>query len=211
MVDIESIFIKNEEINLECEFYESDSYKQNSVIVVHPHPAYGGSMHNNVVSALFNILKENDVSCLRFNFRGVGKSNGSHTSGRGELNDVKACIDYLIKEKSIMNIFICGYSYGAAIGCSNINYKENVMGFAAISFPWDFMGLKYKKLSQSNKPKLFIQGDRDTIALYDKFMEHYEYYDDPKEYKIINGADHFYWGHEQEVGKEVLKFYRSIC
>ena len=167
-------------------------------------------MNNNVVSAVFNILESKDLSCLRFNFRGVGRSTGSHTSGRGELSDVKACIDYLIDNKNIQKIFMCGYSYGAAIGCSAVNYSEKIIGYAAISFPWDFMGSKYKKLSQSTKPKMFIQGDRDNIAYYDKFREHYSSYDEPKDYKIIQGADHFYWGHEKESAESVLAFYQSI-
>ena len=167
-------------------------------------------MYNNVVSSVFNMCVQNKISCLRFNFRGVGSSTGSHTSGKGELSDVKACIDFLINEKSIGNIIICGYSYGAAIGCSVVNFSEKIIGYCAISFPWDFMGLKYKELSQTKKPKLFIQGDRDTIALYENFENHYNFYFEPKKYRIINGADHFYSGFEENIAHEVSEFYNSI-
>jgi len=167
-------------------------------------------MYNNVVSGVFNMCVQNTISCLRFNFRGVGSSTGSHTSGKGELTDVEACIDFLINEKNIEKIIICGYSYGAAIGCSTVNYSEKIIGYCAISFPWDFMGLKYKKLSQTKKPKLFIQGDRDTIALYENFKNHYNFYFEPKKYKVVNGADHFYSGFEENLAREVLEFYNSI-
>jgi alpha/beta superfamily hydrolase len=168
-------------------------------------------MHNNVVSAIFNIFINNDISCLRFNFRAVGRSTGVHSNGRGELSDVKACIDFLINNKNIGQIFICGYSYGAAIGCSSVNYSEKIIGYAAISFPWDFMGTKYKKLSQSEKPKLFIQGDRDDIANIRKFDEHFRFYNDPKKSEIISGADHFYWGgYDNQAAQLVLNFYQSI-
>ena len=167
-------------------------------------------MHNNVVSAVFNRFMSNDVSCLRFNFRAVGRSTGSHSSGRGELSDVKACIDFLINDKKMERIFICGYSYGAAIGCSAVNHSEKIIGYAAISFPWDFIGAKYKKLSQTDKSKLFIQGNRDDVANLNNFQEHYDFYSNPKESKIINGADHFYWGYEKQAADEVFKFYQSI-
>ncbi|MFX1449176.1 MAG: alpha/beta hydrolase [Promethearchaeota archaeon] len=171
---------------------------------------YGGNMHNNVVSGIFNILIQNNISCLRFNFRGVGDSTGNHSNDKGDLSDTKACIDFLVNEKNCEKIIIYGYSYGAAIGCSVVNYSGKIVAYCAVSFPWDFMGIEYKKFSQSEKPKLFIQGNRDTIAIYENFEKHYNFYLEPKKYKIIDGADHFYSGFEQEVAKEALKFYSSI-
>ncbi|NVM18949.1 MAG: alpha/beta fold hydrolase [Candidatus Lokiarchaeota archaeon] len=167
-------------------------------------------MYNNVVSAVFKKFIQNNISCLRFNFRGVGTSSGNHTTGAGELIDMKTCIDFLLNEKRFEKIIICGYSYGAAIGCSAVNYSKKIVAYCAISFPWDFMGLEYKELSQSEKHKLFIQGNRDTIALYENFEKHYNYYLEPKNYIIIKGADHFYVGFEEEVAQEVYKFYKMI-
>ena len=210
MIDMEKLFIDNEDIKLEAEYFESSTDQTSAVLVAHPHPQYGGNMYNNVVSAVFNIFMSNDVSCLRFNFRAVGNSTGTHSSGRGELSDVKACIDYLINNKNVEKVFICGYSYGAAIGCSTVNHSEKVIGYASISFPWDFIGPRYKKLSQANKPKLFIQGDRDDIANFNNFQEHYASYSDPKESMIIKGADHFYGGYERQAAEEVFRFYKSI-
>ena len=210
MVASEKLFINNNEIKLEAEYFESSSDTTSAVIICHPHPQFGGNMWNNVVSEIFKTLIENNTSCLRFNFRGVGESTGSHSSGNGELSDIKACIEFLINRKGIQKIIISGYSYGAAIGCSAVNYSEKIVGFIAFSFPFDFMGLKYKKLSQTNKPKLFIQGNKDEVASYSNFYEHYEFYENPKDYKIIDGADHFYWGYETQAVQEMLKFYKSI-
>jgi alpha/beta superfamily hydrolase len=167
-------------------------------------------MHNNVVSEIFNSLIDKDISCLRFNFRAVGRSTGFHSNGEGEISDVKACIDFLILEKKARKIIICGYSYGAAIGCSNVNYKNQIIGFIAISFPWDMINKKYKMSSQTEKPKLFIQGDNDSIAIYSRFLTHYNDYFDPKTYKIIKGADHFYSGYEYQISNSVLEFYNTI-
>ncbi|MFW9970441.1 MAG: alpha/beta hydrolase, partial [Candidatus Odinarchaeota archaeon] len=90
MVEKEKLFIKNGDLKLEAEFFRSKNHLINPVVLIcHPHPQYGGDMYNNVVSGVFNKLIENDISCLRFNFRGVGKSTGIHSDGTGELNDVK--------------------------------------------------------------------------------------------------------------------------
>ena len=211
MVEKEILFIKNNELKLEAEYYQSKTNKKIPVVLIcHPHPQYGGNMYNNVVSGVFNKLVSNDISCLRFNFRGVGKSNGTDSDGTGELADVKACIDFLINEKNHEKLIICGYSYGAAIGCSAINYSDKVISYISLSFPWDFLDSKYKKFSQTDKPKLFIQGNHDSIARYESFEENFDYYKKPKIRKIIDGADHFYWGFEEQIANEILKFYDSL-
>ncbi|TFF84385.1 MAG: alpha/beta fold hydrolase [Promethearchaeota archaeon] len=211
MEDIQQLLIPNNDVQLEAEYFPAKNGTiRPCTLICHPHPQFGGDMYNNVVSYVFKTLIDHNLATLRFNFRGVGKSTGSHTGGQGEISDVIACIDFLISNLNIDSILICGYSYGAAIGCSAINYSKKLKGFVAISFPWDFMGNKYKKNSQTNKPKLFIQGNKDNIAHYSKFLEHYDDYDNPKEYKIIDGADHFYWGHEKQVAELVYQFYTNL-
>ncbi len=210
MFNVEKIFVRNEDVSLEAEYYTSRSDKTKGCLICHPHPQFGGNMHNNVVSGAFNAFINADISCMRFNFRAVENSTGEHSDGEGELSDVKACVDFLKNEKKLENIFICGYSYGAAVGCAAANYSEKIIGYVAISFPWDFMGSEFKKLSQSNKPKLFLQGDRDNIALYSKFQKHYDSYSNPKEFKIIKGADHFYVGYEKEISSIVVDFYTKL-
>jgi len=207
---MENFFVSNKDVKLETEYYQSTSNKTSAIIICHPHPQFGGNFNNNVVSGVHQKFINNDLSNLKFNFRAVGRSTGSHTSGKGEITDVEACIDFLINEKNIKRLFICGYSYGAAIGCSTVNYSEKIIGYAAISLPWDFMGPKYKKLSQSNKPKLFLQGDRDDVAHYANFEKHYISYENPKKCIIVEGADHFYGGYEDQIASDVLDFYMKL-
>jgi len=207
---MENFFISNKDIKLEAEYFQSTSVSKSVILVFHPHPQFGGNMHNNVVSGVFKTFVNNNISSLRFNFRAVGRSNGTHSTGRGELSDGQSCLDYLINEKKMERIFLCGYSYGAAIGCSTINHSDKIIGYAAISLPWDVMGPKYKKLSQTHKPKLFIQGDRDDVAQYANFEKHYDSYDKPKESIIVKGADHFYWGYEEQVANKILEFYMKL-
>lgn len=208
---MDQIFIINNGVKLEAEIFQSNSDDIDyCVLICHPHPQYGGSMFNNVVSGVFNKLVKNNISCLRFNFRGVGRSTGSHSDGTGELSDVHACVDFLVNERTYEKIIICGYSYGAAIGCSAVEYSEKIIGYISISFPWDFAGEKYKEMSQTTKPKLFIQGNRDNVALYEKFEENYSYYHNPKRNIIIDGADHSYWGFEDRIADETLDFLRNF-
>ncbi|MFX1257001.1 MAG: alpha/beta hydrolase [Promethearchaeota archaeon] len=207
----QKFFIENNDIKLEAEYYQNKPNDNTSaVIIFHPHPQYGGDMWNNVVSGIFNKFVKKDISCLRFNFRAVGRSTGNHTNGEGERRDAKACIDFLINDKKLKKLLICGYSYGAAIGCSMVNYSDKIIGYVAIAFPWDFMGTDTKESSQTNKSKLFIQGTRDFIANYNNFNRHYEFYKEPKKKEIINGADHFFRGYEERISNIVYDFFNSL-
>jgi len=210
MVKTQNIFIPNDQIELEAEIYESSSNKERFILLCHPDPRMGGNFHNNVVSGIFNDLIYEDISCLRFNFRGVGKSTGSFSNGRGELNDVKACIDFLIKKKEALNILLVGYSFGALIGCAAIEYNDYLIGYVAISLPFDNYERKYEDLSHTNKPKLFIQGDNDNFVPISNFNKHYASYQDPKSSEIISGADHFYWGFEEKIASDIIKFLRIL-
>jgi len=208
MVKTENLFILNNEIKLEAELFKPKLDESLlCVLITHPHPQYGGNMFNNVVSGIFYKLIERNISCLRFNFRSVGRSTGSFSNGTGELSDVHTCVDFLINEQKFKSILLCGYSYGAAIGCSSIEYSDSIIGYVSVSFPWDFMGTKYKDMSQSTKPKLFIQGSKDNVAMYEKFEENFGFYLEPKFKKIID-TDHFYGGYEVQVAEEVLNFLR---
>ena len=210
MVNIENLFIKNEDVDLEAEFFQISATHTSAVLICHPHPQMGGNMLNNVVTGIFNSLIKNEITCLRFNFRGSGRSTGDHGDGEEERTDVKACINFLLNEKNIEKLLICGYSYGAAVGCSTVNYSDKIIGFVSISFPWAFMGSFYKEKSQSSKPKLFIQGDRDNLANHRRFNKHFQFFEEPKRSEIINGADHFWGGYESRLAELTLEFYKSI-
>jgi hypothetical protein len=206
---IKSFLIGTENIQLEGEFFNPSTKNKTAILITHPHPEMGGTMHNNVVSGIFKRLVENNISCLRFNFVGVGKSKSLSSKKCGPIEQVKIAVDYLLEKEKIKKVIICGYSYGAAMGCSAIDYDDAIISYIAISFPWDFMGKDYKDLSQTEKPKLFIQGNRDSIADYHRFKDHYEFYNQPKDFEIIDGADHFYRGYEDRLAQLVIEFYEE--
>ena len=210
MVKTHNIIIHNDQIELEAEIYESFSIKDIFVLLCHPDPRMGGNFHNNIISGIFKSLISNDISCLRFNFRGVGKSTGSFSNGEGELRDVKSCIDFVIETKEGRKIFLVGYSFGALIGCAAINYNDNIIGFAAISLPFEHYAQKIENLTRSDKPKLFVQGDNDNFVPLSNFYKYYTSYQEPKNSLIIKGADHFYWGFEEKIASEIIKFILSL-
>src|SRR5581483_12420564 len=89
---------------------------QMGVVVCHPHPLYGGEMHNNVVSALIDAFQHAGFATLRFNFRGVGRSGGSHGQGVTEVEDVKAAVSYLLSRQPVQTVVVAGYSFGSMVG-----------------------------------------------------------------------------------------------
>ncbi len=209
---IKKLFIQvaDSSINLETELFLPENAKSElAVILTHPHPQFGGSMWNNVTNSLFSTFSKENFPVLRFNFRGIGRSTGSYGRDKGEQEDVRACLSYLVKDEGFNKIVIIGYSYGAAIGCSIVNESENIIGYVAIAFPFDLFK-KFKELAQSTKPKLFIQGDRDDIASYYAFPDHFEDLNPPKEKKIIANCDHFYIGYESTASKCALDFVKML-
>jgi len=178
-----------------------------AVIVCHPHPLYGGSMDNNVVYSLFEALAQASLASLKFNFRGVGGSQGEFCQGIGEQDDVKAAISFIstVKEVDSKRIGLAGYSAGAGfalpIGLNDVRIKA----MAAVSPPLSMFDFDF--LKSCPKPKLLISGSRDNSTPADKFLEFCQNLPDPKEYESIEGADHFWWGYESSLAAKVTAFF----
>ncbi|MEM1885714.1 MAG: hypothetical protein QXZ24_08960, partial [Candidatus Jordarchaeales archaeon] len=118
---VERVRIPSGTITLEGEIGKPEKFNGKiAAVICHPHPLFGGTMHNNVVSALFYTLPENGIVALRFNFRGVDGSQGEYENGIGEKEDVNSAINYLIKELSprLKEVAVIGYSFGAWVGLS---------------------------------------------------------------------------------------------
>lgn len=179
-----------------------------AVVVCHPHPLYGGSMYNVVVEKLCKKLEESDFVALRFNFRGVGLSGGSYSGGLGEVLDVKAALDFLetaglpvLKEYGV-----AGYSFGAYVA-AHAAEDPRVKALALISPPlalYDFHFLK-----KVHKPKLIIWGDQDefvetTVEEMDSIVT------EPKKLVLVRGADHFWFGYEDEVSDLIVTFLKDV-
>ncbi|MDZ7698565.1 MAG: alpha/beta hydrolase [Deltaproteobacteria bacterium] len=113
-----------------------------AVVITHPHPLYGGEMHNGVVDAVVRACRQKGLATLRFNFRGVGQSQGHYDEGIGEQDDVRAAVSYL-DELGAPAIDLAGYSFGAWVNASAIGSLASVNRLIMVSPPVNFMDFSF--------------------------------------------------------------------
>lgn len=180
-----------------------------AVIVCHPHPLYGGDMDNNVVYAICQALSQKSFISFRFNFRGVGGSEGSFSQGTSEQEDVAAAVSFLtgMNQVDASRIGIAGYSAGAAFGLPAGVKDERVKALAAISPPLSISDFEF--LIPCTKPKLLISGSEDNFTSPDELLRLCRSIADPKECEIVEGADHFWQGHESALANRVTGFFEK--
>ena len=178
-----------------------------AVIVCHPHPLYGGSMDNNVVYSLCETLTQASLASFKFNFRGVGGSQGEFGQGIYEQEDVEAAISFLstIKEVDSKRIGLAGYSAGAGFALPVAFKDDRVRALAAVSPPLPMFDFAF--LKSCPKPKLLISGTRDDLIPIDQFLEFCQNLPEPKECESIEGANHFWWGYESRLAGKVAAFF----
>ena len=177
------------------------------VILCHPHPQYGGDMHNNVVGALQRSLTGAGFSALRFNFRGVGGSAGNYADGLGEEEDVRGAVGFAVEQEDCP-IFLAGYSFGAAVGAKAVAEDERVGALACISPPVEMYDFSF--LIDYERPKLMVAGDRDFVCPVKPLEALFGSLPQPKAIHIIPGADHFWGGMEGRVADCALDFLQGL-
>jgi len=180
-----------------------------AVVVCHPHPLYGGNMDNNVVYAVCQALCQRGILAFRFNFRGVGRSEGTLGGGVGEPDDVSAAVSFVASMEQVdsKRIGLCGYSAGAVAAFATKPLDERIQAAAAISPPLSFASLD--GLKGCPKPKLIVTGGKDNFTRLEDFHRFAESLIGPKQCEVIPGADHFWWGYEDQVGDRVASFFIS--
>lgn len=185
------------------------SVRSPGAVVCHPHPLHGGSMDNNVVHGLAEALASEGVAVLRFNFRGVGGSSGTHGGGDPEQEDVKAALAALANEDGVDpdRLAVCGYSFGAWVGLRAGYGDPRARALAAVAPPLAAYSLDFP--ADCQKPKLAVAGGEDPFCTPSAFEAWFENLPDPKRRVVLEGADHFFWGREREVGKAVAGFVRE--
>jgi alpha/beta superfamily hydrolase len=181
-----------------------------AVIVCHPHPLYGGSMDNNVVYSLSETLLQASLASFKFNFRGVGGSQGEFGQGIGEQEDVEAAISFISTVKTVdsKRIGLAGYSAGAGFALPVGLNDARIKVLAAVSPPLNMFDFDF--LRSCPKPKLFISGSRDNFTPADQFLKFCQNLPAPKEYESIEGADHFWWGYETRLAAKVTAFFTKV-
>jgi uncharacterized protein len=175
-----------------------------AAVVCHPHPLFSGTMHNKVVYQAAKTLHRFGLPVLRFNFRGVGLSEGVYDNGRGEEADVSAALDFLAGEYPGTPLLVAGFSFGSWVGlragCRDSRVKELI----GLGLPARDLGQRgFSYLDSCDKPKLLVSGELDVYGPPEKLRALVEQF--PPEIKqrtsveVIPGADHFFAGHLAEV------------
>lgn len=168
------------------------------VAISHPHSLYGGEMGNHVVGIIQEVLAGQGWTTLRFNFRGVGRSQGEYDEGVGEQEDVRAAVRYL-QALGIKEIFLAGYSFGAWVNAQAALDLPEVAGSILVSPPQAMMDFSF--LKDDRKTRLVIAGERDDYGPVEEIMKIVEKMNPPPPVKIIPGADHFFSGSTRELAK----------
>ena len=197
---IESFFLDGEAGRIEALLNLGLPNAPYTCVVCHPHPLFGGTMHNKVVFHAMKALNERGFPVLRFNFRGVGASAGEHDYGRGEIADVKTALDYM-QERFSLPIVFAGFSFGAAIGLRAAVAHRRVEALAALGIPVNADGREYTYalLRESKRPKLMLSGGNDEFASVAELEKVFAEAAEPKKLAVIQGADHFFTGRLDEM------------
>jgi len=183
-----------------------------AAVVCHPHPLYGGTLHNKVVFHAMKALNSFGFPVLRFNFRGTGLSRGEHAAGVGEVEDVRAALDWLEREYTLPIIF-AGFSFGAAVGLRAAYDDDRVRALIALGLPATAVEDRtydFDFLLTSTKPKLFVSGSRDQFAPPGKLEALVGTFADPKKLVRIEAGDHFFEGRLKEMRTSIESWLREV-
>ena len=194
---------------LEGRYHQSKKPGAPIAIVLHPHPLHGGNMNNRVVFIMFNNFVERGFSVLRFNFRGVGRSQGAFDNGVGELSDAAYAFDWMQQFNSNSPFcWIGGYSFGALISMQLMMRRPEIEGFVSISPPAGTEDFSF--LAPCPSSGLIIHGDTDAHIPLDAVKKLAQRLDGQKNISvnlsIVKGADHFYKDNMDNLSKEVASY-----
>ena len=180
---------------LEGRYHKSTIKDAPIAVVLHPHPLHGGNMNNRVVYTLYNAFADSGFSVLRFNFRGVGRSQGSYDSGAGELSDAAYAFDWLQQVNTTSNLcWIGGYSFGALIAMQLMMRRPEIEGFVSVAPPADSEDFSF--LAPCPSSGTIIHGEDDTNVPVESVKKLASKLDGQKNISVrfqsIKGTDHFF-------------------
>jgi alpha/beta superfamily hydrolase len=178
-------------------------------IVLHPHPEFGGTMNNQIVYNLFYMFAKRGFSVLRFNSRGVGRSQGLFDHGIGELSDAASALDWLQSlNRESRGCWIAGFSFGAWIGMQLLMRRPEVEGFISVSPPENLYDFSF--LAPCPSSGLIIHGDKDRVAPPTSVQKLVDKLKTQKgitiEQQIVDGANHFYEGKIDELTERCAEY-----
>ena len=169
-----------------------------AALVCHPHPLYGGTMHNKVVYQVTKTLDAHGLPVLRFDFRGAGLSAGVHDNGRGEQDDVRAALDFLAGKFPRLPLLLAGFSFGCWVGLRVGCEDSRVTELVGLGAPVNDSDFSY--LSRCAKPKLFLHGGEDEHGAVEKVRKLVASLPGENQLVVIEHADHFFTGKLGQMG-----------
>ncbi|GIU82599.1 MAG: alpha/beta fold hydrolase [Acidobacteria bacterium] len=196
-----NLFIPAPHGKLEAILKEPSVTPKGKSLVAHPHPLGGGTMHNKVVFRTAAGLTDAGFITLRFNFRGVGLSTGTHDEGRGEKEDVITALNYLTEKYPEGETIFAGFSFGSRFGLEAVLEDKRVSRLISIGSPVD--KYDYSFLYNCKKPILFIHGDKDEFGSLENLRKLYDRLDCGKELVVFENCGHFFDNHLQQLKKVV--------
>jgi hypothetical protein len=203
------VIFNGPEGRLEGRYHHNRAPNAPIALMLHPHPQHGGTMNNKVVYTMFHAFARQGFSVLRFNFRGVGRSQGIYDRGEGELSDAASALDWLqTYNQNAGACWISGFSFGAWIGMQLLMRRPEITSFISLSPPANMYDFTF--LAPCPSSGMVIHGDRDEIVpepsvakLVDRLINQRDLEID---YRIIPGADHFYQQNMEEVAQLITDY-----
>jgi hypothetical protein len=178
-----------------------------AAVVCHPHPLFGGTMHNKVVYQVAKSLDALGVPVLRFNFRGAGLSAGVHDRGQGEQGDVQAAIDFLAAEFPAIPLLVAGFSFGSWVGLRAGCADARVTELLGLGIPVNSSDFSY--LQSCTKPKLFVHGANDEHGARHKVQHIVSTIPGENKLVFVEDADHFFAGNLEHLDRAVTEWISS--
>jgi alpha/beta superfamily hydrolase len=169
-----------------------------AAVVCHAHPLHGGMMHYKVVFRAAKALQEQGLAVLRFNFRGVGRSEGIHDDGEGEQEDARAALAELERRLPGQRLVLGGFSFGSVVALRVAARDTRVRAVFALGFPLVRFG-DASIVRAASQPRLFVQGERDQYGSGESLRALVEPLAPPRELVVVPGSSHFFEGHLDEV------------
>jgi hypothetical protein len=187
---------------LECLLQEREGVAPAFLAVVcHPHPLYGGTMHNKVTHRAATTLHARGAAVLRFNFRGVGKSEGTHDKGRGEMQDTLALLDWLRRRHRSAEVWLAGFSFGSWVASRAAAAEAAVKRLIMLAPPVHTQ--TFEEMRSYAVPKLVIQGTADEVCKPENLARVFPTWADPKRLESVEGASHFFDRRLAELGSAI--------
>jgi alpha/beta superfamily hydrolase len=173
-----------------------------AAVLAHPHPVYGGTLHNPVVFHADRELNRAGFATLRFNFRGVGASEGEHDEGRGEVGDVRAAVEWMRAEVPDVPLLIVGYSFGSLCALRHMAQGSEASGVVAIGLPSRIYS--FAMIERADYPLAVVQGSMDEFGSPEEIGALLRGATTPYRLWVVDGADHYFTAQAPDAGPLVL-------